>query len=70
MKLSLRDVLKKECVTQSSFAHAMGVSKAYVNQLCNKKKYYVVDITLYGVPRSRRVADNIVIDDITKYIKK
>lgn len=70
MKLSLRDVLSKEGVSQSSFAREMGVSKAYVNQLCNVEKYYVINETIYGRPKNTRFADNVVIDDITKYIKK
>tara|TARA_R110002050_G_scaffold115038_1_gene230981 strand:+ start:223 stop:438 length:216 start_codon:yes stop_codon:yes gene_type:complete len=71
MRLSLRDVLKKEGVRQVEFAREMGVTKAYINQLCNIELYYVIDSTLYGVPDStRRLSHNVVIEDITKYIKK
>lgn len=72
MKLSLRDVLKKDGVTQTSFARTMGVSKAYVNQLCDIDNYYVIDATLYRVIKKRRFAanDSVVVDDITRYIKK
>ena len=72
MKLSLRDVLKRDCVTQTSFAREMGVSKTYVNQLCDIDNYYVIDATLYRVHKKQRFAanDSVVIDDITKYIKK
>ena len=71
MKLSLRDVLKKDGVTQTSFARAMGVSRAYVNQLCDIDNYYVIDATLYGVKKRRFAAnDSVVVDDITRYIKK
>lgn len=70
MKLSLRDVLKKEGVSQVDFAKSMNVTKAYVNQLCSKN-YYVIDATLFGVPvRNNRKSHNVVIEDITKYIKK
>ena len=70
MKLSLRDVLKRDCVTQTSFARAMGVSKTYVNQLCDIDNYYVIDETLYRACKKRRFADTdtIVIDDISRYI--
>lgn len=74
MRLSLRDVLKREGVTQTSFAREMGVSKTYVNQMCNVENYYVEGRTLYGEPtfcrRKNHKTRNIVIDDINRYIKK
>ena len=70
MKLSLRDVLKREGVSQVAFAREMRVTKAYVNQLCGKN-YYVTERTLFGIPVcSNHKSHNVVIEDITKYIKK
>lgn len=70
MRLSLRDVLKKEGVRQVDFARKMGVTKPYINQLCNINLYYVDGNTLFGVSQSnRRLSHNTVIEDITKYMK-
>ena len=71
MKLSLRDVLKKEGVTQIEFARRMNVTKPYVNQLCDVHRYWVEGTVLYGRSTRKKNGDlliaNIVIDDITKF---